>query len=107
MCELTDVTASRTQRAQARAQWISFLRRDVELAVQAAVRDPKAWTDILPWLPNGGDEKVAILAIEGDYCEAGRALFVELRKQIMEDATSKAKDRIFERYGLDIDEVQP
>lgn len=108
MCELTrSELGSHAMQEHDRAQWISLLRRDVELAVQAATKDPKQWADKIPWMPNGIDVHVAELAINGDYCEAGRLLFVSLRQQIMEETCSAEKERIYDRYGIDLDEVSP
>lgn len=108
MCELTtSELGSHAMQSQDRAQWISLLRRDVELAVQAAVRDPFEWAAKLPWMPDGADVRLAQLAIDGDYCESGRLLFAFWRQQIMEETADEEKQRIYDRYGIDLDEVSP
>lgn len=108
MCEMTTAElGSHAMQAQDRAQWISLLRRDVELAVQAAVHNPAKWTEKLPWMPDGADMRLAQLALMGDYCEAGRLLFAYWRQEIMQEASSEEKDRIHDRYGIDLDEVSP
>lgn len=103
----TSELGSHAMQEHDRAQWISLLRRDVELTVQAAMKDPKQWATKIPWMPDGTDAHVAQLAIEGDYCEAGRLLFASLRQQIMEETSAAEKERIYDRYGIDLDEASP
>lgn len=108
MSELTtSALGSHAMQEHDRAQWISLLRRDVELATQAAVHNPEKWAEKLPWMPNGADMRLAQLALAGDYCEAGRLLFAYWRQEIMQEACDGEKDRIHDRYGIDLDEVSP
>lgn len=106
MCELT-ATGFVAEAHEGRKALVSRLRRDVQLAVDGALHMHSSWVSALSSLTRAEESEVAMHAMRGDYCEAGRALGVAMRRIVTEHATDDAKESAYRTYGIDLDEVAP
>lgn len=92
------------ENTEGRGDLLKRLRRDLELAVQAALSNHGAWRDALTRLSDGDESHLAFHAMRRDHCESGRVLTEVLEKIVRERAAEDTKEAFYSRYGIDLDE---
>src|SRR5690348_6123272 len=105
MCDMTELTLSGLvgrQHAGSDAAFVSTLNRDVELAIEAALHNHKAFLSAFGSLRHDEEAGICLAVLRGDDCEAGRMLAKAMRRQVAEEASDRAKNEIADKYGVDL-----
>lgn len=103
MCELT-LSGFVAANSEGRAALVKRLRRDLGLAVDAALANHGSWRDALAHLRDADESNLAFYAMRGDHCEAGRVLTATLEKIVRTRAADVTKEMFYQRYGIELDE---
>lgn len=106
MCDLTELTLHgfvARARNDSDAAFLSSLHRDVQLAIEAAMHNHKAFLSAFSNLNRDEEAEITLAVMRGDDCEAGRMLAKALRREVARFASEKEKDEIADNFGVDLD----
>lgn len=104
MCEMT-LSGFSAEAMEGRHALISRLHREVKLAEAGALATHANWVSEISSLSHAEESDIGARLMQGDYCEAGRLLGVAVRRRVLETANEKAKEHIYQQYGIELDEV--
>lgn len=75
----------------------------VREAREFALRDPNQWRDAYHDLTEQQENAIVFAVMHADRDETYRLMREYLQAEVLERATDRAKDRIAERFGVDLD----
>lgn len=103
MCQLTVSEHETRIREDVEHAFRAGLWRDVQLAIEAAMHNHRAFLSAFSNLSRDEEADITLAVMRGDDCEAGRRLAKALRREVAQTASQKAKDEITEDFGVDLD----
>jgi hypothetical protein len=72
---------------------------------ETALRDQNQWIDALHNLTGPQETAITHAVMHADALELYRLMRNALQAYVLEQATDRAKNEIFQRFGVDVDEV--
>lgn len=105
MSELSLSCFSPGEAAEMRVAQQARMQALVREARTFALRDPNQWIDAFHNLSAQQENAIVFAVMHGDHAEAGRLLREYLQAEVLEQSTDRAKDRIAEQFGVDLERV--